>query len=330
MQAEMQSRIQWFPGHMHKARKAFCERLPDVDLVIEVVDARLPRSSSNPMLETLVLGRKPLLKVLNKFDLADVAVVDAWRHYFLRFEQTQVLALDNRTQHAARQVLQMARQMAPHRASSDKPLRMLICGVPNVGKSTLVNALAQRALAKTGNEAAITKAEQRIDLADHVILWDTPGMLWPKIEHAFCGEILAASGAIGRNAFDEEEACLGLLGVLARRYPEALAARYRFTPQPQQQDFELFEAIGRKMGMMRRGGQLDRQKTAERLLDDFRTGRLGRLTLETPQDWEKISAEIAMLRALDDEKKAARQAKKSKRLQKLEAQSFDEDSDDQA
>ena len=195
--------IQWFPGHMHLTRKAIGERIKDIDVVIELLDARLPGSSANPILAELT-GHKPGLKVLNKQDVADPVRIAQWLAYYAERARTRAIGLDASQTSAAQQLVAACHELSPQRGGMAKPMRVLICGIPNVGKSTLINTLVGgRKKAKTGDEAGITKLEQRISLADDFYLWDTPGMLWPRIVAAKCGYNLAASGAIGRNAYDE-------------------------------------------------------------------------------------------------------------------------------
>jgi len=192
---------------MNKARKDVMERLKDIDVVIEMLDARLPASSANPMLARMAKG-KPRLMILNKQDLADPAITSQWLEWYRAKKQTQAIALDAGERAPSQKLVAACRELAPNRGGLDKPLRVLICGIPNVGKSTLINSMSSRKIAKTGNMPGVTKNEQRIILADDVELYDTPGMLWPKIEVEEGGYNLAASGAVGRNAMDEEEVSL--------------------------------------------------------------------------------------------------------------------------
>ena len=205
--------IQWFPGHMNKAKKAIAERAKSVDMVIEMLDARMPASSENPLLAQLSKG-KPKLKILNKQDLADPERTKIWLEHYNSRPDTRAIALDSSETGAHGKITQACRAMIPHRQGIDKPLRVLICGIPNVGKSTLINGMIGKKSAKTGNEPGITKAEQRLFLADDFWLYDTPGMLWPKIIVEEGGYNLAAGGAVGRNALDEEEVALELLDYL--------------------------------------------------------------------------------------------------------------------
>ena len=292
--------IQWFPGHMNKAKKDFADKLSDIDVVIEMCDARLPMSSSNPMLRS-ISSHKATLKLLNKQDLADPEVTQHWIAWFQQHASTRALALEQGDRSAKRRIVEAARSLVPHRTGLEKPLRMIVCGIPNVGKSTLINSLAGRKIAKTGNEPAITKAQQRIQMADDAVLYDTPGMMWPKIEHEASGYALAASGAIGRNAMDETEVSLALLAYLLTHYPHALATRYKLDIAAFGDEVALWHDIGRKRGAMRIGGVFDEQKTAELILNDFREGRIGRLSLETPQEWEYIVQEVAARAAAVDE-----------------------------
>ena len=281
--------IQWFPGHMHLTRKAIGERVKDIDVVIEVLDARLPGSSANPLLAELT-GHKPTLKVLNKQDMADPERTPLWVDWYNAQPGVRALPLDASDAAPARKLIDGCHQLSPNRGGMAKPMRVLICGVPNVGKSTLINTLSNKRQAKTGDEAGITKLEQRITLADDFYLWDTPGMLWPRITAPESGYNLAASGAVGRNAYDEELVALELLRRLQRQYAPLLEARYKLgLPEgavAEMHDEELLAAIGKKRGAMLGGGRVNLQKTAEIVLTDFRTAILGRITLETPAEFE--------------------------------------------
>ncbi len=309
--------IQWFPGHMHLTSKAIGERVKFIDVVIELLDARLPGSSANPALAELTAA-KPTLKVLNKQDLADRERTALWLAHYNAQIATRAIALDASQGMPAQQLIRACHELAPNRGGMAKPMRVLICGVPNVGKSTLINTLVGTRKAKTGDEAGITKLEQRISLADDFYLWDTPGMLWPRIIVAKSGYNLAASGAIGRNAFDEEEVALELLDYLKARYAAALAARFKLDPPDPAaiaalKDEELLEAIGRKRGALLGKGRVNLQKAAEIVMHEFRAGNLGRVTLETPEEftqWLTAGQRIDAERQLKKEARALRPAGK--------------------
>ena len=307
--------IQWFPGHMHLTKKAITERIKDIDVVIELLDARLPGSSANPLLAELT-GHKPTLKVLNKQDVADPARTEAWLAWYNAQSDTRALALDASEPAPARKLIDGCHLLAPNRGGMAKPMRVLICGVPNVGKSTLINTLSNKRQAKTGDEAGITKLEQRITLADDFYLWDTPGMLWPRISVIESGYNLAASGAVGRNAYDEELVALELLRRLQTRYAAQLEARYKLGLAPAalaaMPDDALLEAIGRKRGAVMTGGRVNVQKAAEIVMTDFRTATLGRITLETPQEFEAWQAVGVLRDAERDAKNQARENRKKK------------------
>ena len=279
--------IQWFPGHMHKTKKALIERLKSTDMVIEMLDARLPASSQNPLLAQLSRG-KPKLYLLNKQDLADPELTHVWLAELQNRPNTSALALDASERQAAQKITAACRALVPHRQGIDRPLRVLICGIPNVGKSTLINGMIGKKSAKTGNEPGITKTEQRLLLADDFWLYDTPGMLWPKIIVPQSGYNLAASGAVGRNALDEETVALELLNYLRQHYLPQLQARYQADPEesPSWQDTDWLEWIGRRRGALLGGGRINYQKAAENTLTDFRDGQIGRITLETPEQWQ--------------------------------------------
>lgn len=294
--------IQWFPGHMHATRKAIAERVKTgIDVVIELLDARMPGSSANPLLAELT-GHKPKLKVLNKRDLADAESTEAWLAHYNAQPDTRAIALDASETAPAQKLLAACRALAPNRGGEGAPLRILICGIPNVGKSTLINTLAGRKAAKTGDEAGITKNEQRIPLAADASLYDTPGMLWPKIIVPRSGFHLAAGGAIGKNAYDDQEVAVELLETLQRGYAQRIESRYRLTDVAGMRAEDLLEEIGRKRGAVQSGARVDLQKAAEIVIHDFRSGALGRITLETPQEYavwlaEGVAAEAALQEA---------------------------------
>jgi ribosome biogenesis GTPase A len=311
--------IQWFPGHMHATRKAMVERFKaGIDVVIELLDARLPAASLNPLLAELTAG-KPALKILNKQDLADPARTEAWLAHYNALPETHAYGLDASEAAPAARLVQACRALAPLRGGMVKPLRVLICGVPNVGKSTLINTLAKRKATKTGDEAGITKTEQAIALASDVTLYDTPGLLWPRITVPEHGILLAASGAVGRNAYDEEEVALGLIERLQAGYAAALGARYKLASTPEavaelaaQPSEAVLERIARHRGYLGAGSVPHLHKAAEAVLNDFRSAAIGRVTLETPEDQAVWLAATAEREAVRSAKKAAREAASKK------------------
>jgi ribosome biogenesis GTPase A len=276
--------IQWFPGHMASARKKAAETMAQTDVVIEVLDARLPEASSNPMIRELRLQRqRPCLRLLNKADLADPAVTKAWLDFYNQQPGVKAVAISCKKAGDAARVPALCQTLAPHRNDGIKPLRMMIMGIPNVGKSTLMNALVKKRVAAVGDEPAVTKNQQRLDLGPCMTLIDTPGLMWPKIEHDADGYMLAASHAIGVNAVIEEEVATFLAGLLLDRYSFALAARYGFTVDGLDA-VGVLEGVARKRGCVikGRGGELDIEKASIVLLTDYRSGALGRVSLETP------------------------------------------------
>ena len=305
--------IQWFPGHMHLTKKAINERIKEIDVVIELLDARLPGSSANPMLAELTEG-KPALKVLNKQDLADPTRTPLWLDYYNSQPGTRAIGLDASMSTPAKALIEACHGLAPTRGSMVKPMRVLICGIPNVGKSTLINTLTGKRATKTGDEAGVTKLEQRIVLADGFYLFDTPGMLWPRIIVAKSGYNLAASGAIGRNAFNEEEVALELLDYLIPHYPELLKARYKVELPAGTTDEQLLEEIGRKRGAVLSKGRINLQKAAEIVIYEFRQATLGRVTLETPSEFQLW---LAAGQQLDAERQVKKDDMELKRLIKL-------------
>lgn len=296
--------IQWFPGHMHLTRQAIAERIDSIDVVIEMLDARLPGSSANPMLRELTQG-KPALKILNKQDLADPHRTEDWLAHYNALADTRALALDAGQVAPARRLIAACRELAPTRKGLSRPMRVLICGIPNVGKSTLINTLVGKRAARTGDEAGITRTEQRIVLEDDFHLWDTPGVLWPRIIVAQSGYHLAASGAIGRNAYDEQEVALELLATLLRAYPELLAQRYGLEVGAGLSDEQALEAIARRRAAVAGRGRPNLQKAAEIVIHEFRAGSIGRITLETAQDY---ALWLAQGQAIDAQRLVRKQA----------------------
>ncbi len=299
--------IQWYPGHMHKASKAVKEILPQVDLIIEILDARIPFSSQNPML-TALRGDKPCIKVLSKSDLADPEITQQWQSYLEQEQGVKTLALTTEQPEKMRQLTELCHKMLPTKQSSGRLIHTLIMGIPNVGKSTLINILAGRIIAKTGNEPAITKSQQRIDIGNGIILFDTPGMLWPNVENKNSGYRLATTGAIKDTAISHENVAFFAAEYLLQHYPGLLKARFQLEQLPESEQ-QLMEAIGKKRGCLRSGGHIEMDKVSKILLSELRAGTIGRISLEIPDMMEKELAELVIIRAEKEAKKKARKQK---------------------
>jgi ribosome biogenesis GTPase A len=297
--------INWFPGHMHKAQKEIKEILPQIDVVIEVCDARLPFSSENPMI-TEIRGDKPLIKILNKSDLADPEKTKNWLEYLEAQQNVKAIALTTENSSVAKSIPSLIKKLAPNKDETGKQINVVIMGIPNVGKSTLLNTLVGKAKAKVGNEPAVTKGQQRIRLEEGLYLYDTPGMLWPKIVNDNSGYRLAITSAVKDTAFDHDDIACFAAEYLLEFYPERLKERYKLEDLPQT-EVELIEEIGRVRGCVKSGGRIDFHKASAILINEIRDKTLGELTFETPK---MVEEEIIHFAKVEENKVAEREAKK--------------------
>jgi ribosome biogenesis GTPase A len=293
---------------MHKASKEVKLLMPQVDLIIEVIDARIPFSSQNPMIAKL-RGDKPTIKILSKSDLADSDMTQRWQTYLEQEQGVKTLAVTSKNPEKIRQLIDLCHKLFPDKAEDGKLINALIMGIPNVGKSTLINILASRTIAKTGNEPAVTKMQQRIDLSNGIILFDMPGLLWGNVENRNSGYRLATTGAIRDTAIDHDDIAYFAAEVLLRQYPELLKARFQLDVLPEKEE-ELLKIIGTQRGCLRSGGRVEMDKAAKIFLAEYRAGTIGRITLETPAMMEQELIELEVIRA---EKAAKTLARKKKR-----------------
>ncbi|MDF1692141.1 MAG: ribosome biogenesis GTPase YlqF [Zhongshania sp.] len=273
--------IQWYPGHMHKAQKDIRELLPQVDLLIEVLDARIPYSSENPAIEK-IRGDKPCIKILSKSDLADPAVTAAWQAHLEQQRGVKTFPTTTNEPAKIKQLLELCRRMFPAKDAGVKTINAMIVGIPNVGKSTIINTLADRIIAKTGNEPAVTKSQQRINLGSGIVLFDTPGILWPKIDNPNSSYRLAVTGAIKSTAMEYDDVGFYAADYLIKAYPELLKERFQLESIP---DTELafLEVAALRRGALSAGGRINLHKICELLINELRAGTVGRISLETPE-----------------------------------------------
>jgi ribosome biogenesis GTPase A len=282
--------LQWFPGHMKKAQRLIEENLKLVDVVIELLDARIPASSANPMLAEIIKD-KPRLIALNKADLADSQCTKKWLAYF-RAQGIPAVAIDSMKGKGMKQLVKEAEELARPKTEKfvakgarARAARCMILGIPNVGKSSLINRLAGAVKAKAANQPGVTRAKQWIKIGSNLDLLDTPGILWPKFEDQTVGLKLAFTGAINDDIYDREQVTALLLAAMRRDYPERLVERFKFKADMPADGLELLEAVGRKRGCLVKGGVVDLEKAQNIVLTEFRAGKLGLVTLdEVPVD----------------------------------------------
>lgn len=296
--------IHWYPGHMHKAQKEMKDLLPQVDLLIEVLDARIPYSSENPAIAKL-RGEKPCIKVLSKSDLADPEITAMWQAHLEKERGVKTFATTTEQPAQMKQLIELCRKMLPEKDAGIKTINTMIVGIPNVGKSTLINILAGRTIAKTGNEPAVTKSQQRINLGSGIILFDTPGILWPKVENPSSSYRLATTGAIKDTAMEYDDVGFFAADYFIKAYPELLKQRYKLDTIP---DTELafLDMAAASRGALTAGGRVNMHKICELLVNEFRSGQIGRISLETPDMIELEEREMAELAAKKVADKALR------------------------
>ena len=281
--------IQWFPGHMTKAQRMIEENLKLVDAVCEILDARIPRSSRNPDIDRLA-GDKPRLVILNRCDLADPAVTARWRKYF-EAQGLAILETDARTGKgvngfapAIRRLLADKIREYEAKGQVGRPLRVMILGIPNVGKSTFINKVAGRKAAIAGDKPGVTRGKQWINIDAGLDLLDTPGILWPRFDSQEVGEMLAITNAIKADVLDKETLAANFMLRLRQMYPQAIVDRYKFQPDPEMNGFELLEQAAKKRGFLVSRGEYDIERMANTLLGEYHDGKLGRLSLEAPDE----------------------------------------------
>ena len=282
--------IQWYPGHMTKTRRMMEENQKLIDIVVELLDARIPISSRNPAIDE-IFPTKPRLVVLNKSDIADAKITMEWENYF-KSKGLAVKAISSTMNKSLNDIFLSCKEILKEKIEHDKkrglvnrPVKMMVVGIPNVGKSSFINKLSGKKSAQTGDRPGVTKGKQWIRLANSFELLDTPGILWPKFEDVSVGEKLAFTGAIKDEIMDLEDIASRLLLVLKDRYPNSLVERYKMSDFEEMTGYELLTLLGRKRGFVISGGEIDTERAAKILLDEFRGAKLGRISLESPADF---------------------------------------------
>ena len=280
--------IQWYPGHMTKTRRMIVDQIKNVDAVCEILDARIPISSRNPDMDS-ICGNKPRLVILNRIDLADPAMVRRWSDYF-KSKGMAVVATDCKSKKginnfvpAVRELLAEKLQRYAEKGQLGRPLKIMVVGIPNVGKSTFINQIAGRKGAKAENRPGVTRGKQWVTVDQGLLLLDTPGILWPKFEDPKVGIRLAYTGAVKDDVIDVESLACHLMEMLWQQYPDAVRERYKVDMPAEAEGWELLEAAGRKRGFLISGGEVNTERMARVLLEEYRSCKLGRFTLETPE-----------------------------------------------
>ena len=282
--------IQWYPGHMTKTRRQIEADLKQVDAVCEIVDARIPVSSRNPDIDS-ICGSKPRIIVLNRMDLADPSATKKWAAYF-KSKGMAVIATDCKSRKGIADFTPAARIACAEKIKRDtargmsRPIRVMVVGIPNVGKSTLINQISGRKGAKAENRPGVTRGKQWVTVDSSLLLLDTPGILWPKFEDPEVGMMLAYTGAVKEGVIDLEELACRLMELLHKYYPDALLERYKVQAEAGTPGYELLEMAGRKRGFLLSGGEIHTERMAKVLIDEFRSGKLGKFTLEMPEGSE--------------------------------------------
>lgn len=302
--------IQWYPGHMHKAQKEIRESLAKVDIIIEVLDARIPFSSENPMIAE-IRGQKPCLKVLCKSDLADENFLQLWCEHFEKQRHVLSLPIRKDSPKTYQDIPETCKRLLPEKANRVKKIRAMIVGIPNVGKSTLINLLAGRTIAKTGNEPAVTKHQQFISIADDFVLLDTPGILWPKQEFEHSSYRLAATGAVKDTAMEYGDVAFFIEPFFRKYYPDAIKTRFELEELPND-TLGFFETIGHKRGCLAGGGRVDLTRISQIYIHELRSGGFGPICLETPEMVETEVEQAREAERIKQEQKAERLAQKKK------------------
>lgn len=281
--------IQWFPGHMTKTRRMIASNLSLIDAVVEILDARIPMSSRNPDMSSMV-NNKPRLFILNKADMADPKMTDKWIAYFKK-QGIAAIAMDCKSgkgvknfKGAIEQLLSELLERRKNAGMIGTPIRLMIVGIPNVGKSSFINRMAQSKRAKVEDRPGVTRTKQWVKIGSNMELLDMPGVLWPKFDDQEVAKRLAFTGAINDDVVDIEMLAMLLLEYLAKNYPDTLETRYKMTEFSEMGGIELLETMGRKRGMLISGGEVNIERAAITLIDEYRSGKLGRMTLESPED----------------------------------------------